>query len=157
MLAGLPCAALLAGCAATAQVPAPAALDHRVWTSEIELAWRCTTAEPGTLRVEGVAVNRWAVEVRFVELELVGVDAEGRTVAATRGEAADILLHTKQASPFRLDLRVTGTEARHDLFYQYRHNPEGFEAALAPVPYRLAQTQRFMVRDACAPARHRSG
>jgi hypothetical protein len=157
MVVWLAAAALLAGCAAPERVFTPAAFDHRVATSEIELYWRCT-GDAGTLRVDGVAVNRWAGEVRFLELELIGVNAQGRTVTATRGETADILLHTKQSSPFRLDLRIAGTEARHDLFYQYRYNAEGFEAALEPTPYRLAQAlQRFMVRDACSPAQHRSG
>jgi hypothetical protein len=148
---------LIGGCAAPGPVAAPVVFDHRVSTSEIELSWRCTSPDATTLRVEGVVMNRWADEVRFVELELIGVDAQDRDVAATRGEVPDILLRTRQSSGFRLDLPVRGTETRYDLFYQYRYNAEGFEVALEPMP-RLAQAQqRFMVRDACASAKHRAG
>jgi hypothetical protein len=148
-----------AGCAAAApRVDAPAAYGHRSATPQVMVYWSCSAPETGVLRVEGLVESPWVGEVRFVEFELVGVDASDRMTTAASAALPDIMLRTNQQSPFRLDLRTTGREARVDLFYQYRFVEPEFDAALAPTALpRLAQmVQRFGVRDACAPDRHRS-
>ncbi len=150
---------LLAGCAAAPRIDAPGTFAHRIASPHAELYWACSQPEPGILRMDGVAQNPWGQEpIRFLELELVGVDGGDRMTAAAGGAVQDILLRTNQQSAFRLDLRTTGREARYDLYYQYRYDEPEFDAALPPTVFpRLAQQlQRYMVRDACAPAKHRS-
>jgi len=137
----------------------PAVFAHRVESSHVALYWNCTRPEPGVLRLEGVAQNPWSSQaVRFLELELVGVDARERTVSEAAAAVPDFLLHTNQISPFRLDVRTVGSEVRFDLFYQYRFQENGgrfVAGAPGSAPRILAQTQRFMARDVCSETQHR--
>jgi len=137
----------------------PPGYVHRVASSHVELYWNCTHPEPGILRLEGVAVNPWnSQDIRFLEFDLVGVDARERTAADAQGQARDFLLGTNQSTPFQLDLRTTGAEVRFDLFYQYRFQENGgrfLAASSAAAPRLLAQTQRFMARDVCSETQHR--
>jgi hypothetical protein len=48
------------------------------------------------------------------------VGGEEHHVSQAKGTARDILIHTNQTSPFRLDLRTSGKEVRFDVIYQYR-------------------------------------
>ncbi len=151
---------LLAGCAvASSRVYAPDVFAHRIASQHAELYWSCSQPEPGILRMEGVVQNPWGHDpIRFVEFDLVGVDAADRMTASASGALADILVYTNGQSAFRLDLRTTGREVRYDLFYQYRYDEPEFDAALRPVvlPRLAQQLQRHMVRDACAAGKHRS-
>jgi hypothetical protein len=114
------------------------------------------------LRVEGVAHNPWQSQpIGYLELQVVGVDAQGRETAEAAGQARDIQILTNGRSPFQLDLRTTGSEVRVDLFYKYRFNQEWDSCtrllAGPPVasPRLYAQTTNtYMVRDACCPAQH---
>ncbi len=138
----------------------PDVYAHRVATSHVVLYWNCVRPEAGALRVEGVAQNPWSTQpVRFLELELVGVDGQGRTVSLVKGEAGDILIHTNQLSPFHLALRTAGSEVRFDLYYQYQFQDEEMEARLAGAawgtPRLLAQANRFLARDVCSDTQHR--
>ena len=94
----------------------------------------------------------------YLELNLVGVDAQGRQTAEAAAEARDIQIFTNQQSPFQLDLRPAGTEVRFDLYYQYRFSQEYDTAMLAgpPVagPRLFARTNSALVRDACSPTQH---
>jgi hypothetical protein len=159
LVAALAWMVLLSGCAMPGSGPlAPLVFEQRVASSHVELRWTCSEPLPGTLRVEGLAANPWsAQEVRFLEVELVGVNARDQVVVSASAAAADILIHTNQQSPFRVELRPTGAEVRYDLFYQYRYSEEEMLAALLPTLPRVAQQlQRFMVRDACSPTQHRA-
>lgn len=132
--------------------------SHRVGGHPIVLYWNCARPESGVLRFEGVAHNPSAPEVRFVELELVGVDARDRDVSQAAVALPDILLHTNQISPFQLDLRLAGTEVRFDLFYQYWFQENGdrlLPASPAGGQALLARQQRFMARDVCSETQHR--
>ena len=163
MLPGL-LALALGACASPAAQPAPYPPDayaHRVASSHVVLYWNCHRPDPGILRVEGVAQNPWSSqEVRFLEIELVGVDSRERTVSHAKGAAQDILIHTNQFSPFRMELRPAGSEVRFDLYYEYRFQDVEMEARLARplvgAPRLLAQTQRFLARDACSETQHRA-
>ena len=163
MLPGL-LALALGACALPAARPAPYPPDayaHRVASSHVVLYWNCVRPEPGILRVEGVAQNPWSSqEVRFLEVEVVGVNNQERTVSHAKGAAQDILIHTNQFSPFRMELRAAGSEVWFDLYYEYRFQDVEMEARLAgPLvggPRRLAQTQRFLARDACSETQHRA-
>lgn len=141
---------LLAGCGMQ-QPPTSypsSTFEHRVADGRVELYWSCTQPEAGILQVDGIAQSPWTQDIRFLEIELVGVNAQGRTVGATRGPVRDIVLHTNAPSPFRLLLRTTGAEARMDLYYQYRHRGEsdnGFG-----FPRFGTEFQRSFVRDACS-------
>lgn len=138
----------------------PAAYSHRVGTDPVVLYWNCARPESGVLRLEGVAQNPHSAQpVRFLELELVGVDGKERTVSHVKGEARDFLLRTNEITPFQLDLRTAGSEARFDLFYQYRfqegdHLPV-VAARLVSTSMLVAQEKRFMARDVCSETQHR--
>jgi len=137
----------------------PAAFTHRVGTTQIVLYWDCLRPEPGLLRLDGVAHSPYVSEVRFLKFELVGVDAADRTVSEAKGAARDFLLRTNQISPFQIDLRTTGSEARFDLFYQYQAAGSlrsMLAGAGAESPLLLAQVgTRFLARDVCSETQHR--
>ena len=156
----------LAGCAAmegpgsgTGPGSPPEAFAHRAATSDLVLLWNCLAPASGGLRVEGLAQNPWQAQpIGFLELQLVGVDAEGRQTAVTAGKAGAIQILTNQSSPFQLELRTSGTEVRADLYYQYIFNEEFKADLLAGPPMagpRLyAQRRLGVVRDACSPTQH---
>ncbi|MEK7206013.1 MAG: hypothetical protein AAB254_10960 [candidate division NC10 bacterium] len=154
----------LGACASPAAQPAPYPPDayaHRVATSHVVLYWNCGRPEAGILRGEGVAQNPWSSqEVRFLEVEVVGVDNRERTVSHAKGAAQDILIRTNQFSPFQMELRPAGSEVRFDLYYEYRFQDVEEQARLAGplvgAPRLLAQTQRFLARDACSETQHRA-
>ncbi len=157
---------LAVGVTACAAVDTPgtrASLDafaHRVATSEVVLRWNCLQPAAAVLRIEGVAHNPWQSQpIGYLELQVVGVDAQGQQTAEAAGRARDIQILTNEQSPFQLELRTAGTEVRVDLYYQYRFNPEYDTARLAGPPMagprRYAQTTTtHMVRDACSPTQH---
>jgi len=137
----------------------PDAFTHRAANSEVVLLWNCLQPASGVLRVEGVARNPWqAKPIRYLELQVVGVDAQGRQTAEAAGKARDIQLFTNQQSPFQVDLRTAGAEVRFDLYYQYLFDYEYDTALLAGppmiAPRRYAQTHTNMVRDVCSPTQH---
>ena len=137
----------------------PDAFTHRAANAEVVLLWNCLQPASGVLRVEGVARNPWhAQPIRYLELQVVGVDAQGRQTAEGAGKAQDIQLFTNQQSFFQVNLRTAGAEVRFDLYYQYLFNHEYDTALLAGPPMvgpRLyAQTTTNMVRDACSPTQH---
>ena len=129
---------------------------HRVATSELVLLWNCLQPGTGQVRLEGVAQNPWAAQpIRFLEFELVGVDAQERVTAQAAGTARDLQLFTNQTTPFQLDLKTTGTEVRFDLYYQYRFDEEFDMSAVVagpPMvgPRLLAQTNTFVAHNVCA-------
>ncbi len=140
---------------------------NRVGTMHVALYWDCQRPEPGLLRLDGVAHNPYFSELRFLELELVGVDDMGRVVSHAKATIPEIILRTMQFSPFRLDLRTLGREVRFDLFYSYRsqenlRSSEGntsipvVEAATGR-PWLLAQARsQFMALDVCSKAEHKT-
>ena len=137
----------------------PDAFTHRAANAEVVLLWNCLQPASGVLRVQGVASNPWhAQPIRYLELQVVGVDAQGRQTAEAAGKVWDIQIFTNQQAPFQLDLRTAGAEVRVDLYYQYHFNHEYDTAMLAGPPTvgpRLyAQTKGNMVRDACSPTQH---
>ena len=137
----------------------PDTFTHRTANSEVVLLWNCLQPATGMLRIEGVARNPWQAQpVRYLEVQVVGVDAQGRQTAEGAGKARDIQLFTNQQSPFQLDVRTAGAEVRFDLYYEYLFNAEYDTALLAGPPTvgprRYAQTRTNMVRDACSPTQH---
>lgn len=137
----------------------PDVFSHQVASSHVVLYWNCARPEPGLLRLEGVAHNPWGQqEVRFLELEVVGVDGRERAVSQAATAIPDFLLRTNEISPFRRELRMAATEVRFDLFYQYRFQDDGgrfMAGAPVRVPRLLAQSHRFMARDGCSETQHR--
>ena len=138
----------------------PDAFLHRTANSEVVLLWNCLQPASGVLRVEGVARNPWQSQpIRYLEVQVVGLDAQGRQTAEAAGKVRNIQLFTNQESPFQLDLRTAGAEVRFDLYYQYLFDAEWDSALLAGPPMvgprRYAQSTRTnMVRDACSPTQH---
>jgi len=140
----------------------PDVYAHRVATSHVVLYWNCSRPATDLLRVDGVAQNPWSSqEVRFLELELVGVDGQDRIVSEAAAAVPDFLLGTNQISPFRLDLRTVGGEVRFDLYYHYRYDEtDEVDILLAGPPMAgprpLASTQNSLARDVCSDTRHRA-
>ncbi len=167
LLAGLAAMGLVACTAAggtgaygMANAPPPAtAYAHRMDTAEMLLVWNCARPEPGMLRLEGIAQNPSQAEpISSLQFELVGVDARGRSISEARAEADDYQIGTNQSSPFRLTLRLNGGETRFDLFFQYFFSQTEMDARLAgapvPMPWLLADTTRYLIRDACSDTQH---
>jgi hypothetical protein len=157
-LAALPLLGLLAASCAAPQAPEPyppGVFDHRVADGRVELYWSCFEPEPGVLQIEGAARSPGSGEIRFMEIEAVGVDAKGRTVGSVRVPVRDTVMHTNAWSPFYLVAKTTGAEARVDLYYQYRAPAErGDGLGFGRFQHDF---QRSYVRDACSPAQHRAG
>ncbi len=142
------------------KVDPTAGFMNRVSSSQVMLYWNCTRPESGILRVDGIAHNPWSPQaIRFLELDLVGVDDRDRQVSATSAALPAILLWTNEVSAFRLDLKIAETETRFDLYYQYRFNDGDNRMFAGPPgagPRRLAQQlRRFLVRDVCSETQHR--
>jgi hypothetical protein len=142
---------VLSACAASgggdAVVPAPqATYTHVNGSSYVDLYWNCAPMDGG-LRVSGVAHNARAGRVWDVRIEADGVDAQGRSTAVTSSGIADSIIFINQASPFRVDLKTTGAEARFDLVYQYR-----MDMTMGEDRY-----PHYLVRDACSPTQNLVG
>ncbi len=121
-----------------------ATFAHRVSSPDVDIYWNCTRGESGLLRVNGVAQNTGGREVQFLELQLEGVDAKGRSVSDAAAKVSDVVLYTNQVSPFELALSPAGSEVRYDLFYRYS------------IGRRLSkQDIHFMARDVCSETQHR--
>lgn len=138
------------------------AFAHRTASSHVVLYWNCARPAPAVLRVDGIAQNPWeSQEVRSLEFELVGVDAGERAVSEVTGEARDPAIGTNQTSPFVLELRTVGSEARFDLYYDYQFSEGDQTDALLAGPPMLGsrlppQGNRFLVRDVCSESQHRN-
>jgi hypothetical protein len=118
---------------------------HRVSTNEVHVYWNCTRPEPAAVRFEGVVQNWKGGRVKFMEVELTGVDARGKVVSGGKTALKDIVLYANQISPYALRVRPAGTEERFDLFYWYYLDARIGEGA----------RQQFLARDACSPTQHR--
>lgn len=139
----------------------PPGYTHTIQSSHVALYWRCARPEADTLQVSGLAFNPWSSQpVRYLELELAGVDSRERTVSAAGTRARDIELLTNQSTPFQVNLRPMGGESRFDLYYRYVFQDGGRDGLIAslawdsPVPFAQSQKQ-FRVRDACSETLHR--
>jgi hypothetical protein len=137
----------------------PSGYTHTVESSHVVLYWNCARPEASALRLEGLAFNPWSDEpVRFLTFALEGVNAEERAVSSAEGEAQDIQIRTNQSTPFQLDLRTAGSEARFDLFYEYQFQDRGHGSVVTSLdwdgPVLFAQTTQFLVRDACSDTQH---
>jgi hypothetical protein len=89
------------------------------------------------------------------------VNERDRTLSAVKGEARDYVIRTGGTSPFLLELRPTGGEARFDLYYRYQFSGgEQMDALLAGPPMAapglLAQIDRYVIRNVCSESQHRA-
>jgi len=146
----------------------PTGYVHGVRPYPLELYWNCTRPDPGTLRLDGVAVDPWSAQpVQLVGFDLVGVDARGRTASSSSVTVQGLaILHTNQSAPFRIDFHTSGAEARFDLYYEYLYQEGGEPAPFfqrvawdGATPsqnhhFLLAVTNLNVVRDACSPTQH---
>jgi hypothetical protein len=133
--------ALAAVCAAcTGAIPQQAIPDYsrfsHSWAApHVTLYWDCAVVEPGVLRIEGVGVNRWEpVPPEFLELNLVGLDAQGRPLSQVKGSAQGAELTKNFPAPFRLDLRQQGGEVRVDLGYRYWYRDDSLDGPFRRMP-----------------------
>jgi hypothetical protein len=128
----------------------PAVFEHRVSAADVRVFWNCTQPEQNVLQVDGVVQNIGGQLVQFAEVEVVAVNASGRTASSARSAVQDIRLQTNQRSPFLIQLRTLGDEVRFDMFYRHRaRDTSGIGAA------GLRQIQN-MARDVCSPTQYRS-
>lgn len=119
-----------------------AVFAHRVSSPDVDIYWNCTQPEAGLVRFGGVAQNTGGAYVRFLKLQVAGVDAKDRNIVEAAAAVPDISLYTNQKSPFQMDLRTAGGEVRFDLFYQYSIGS-------------LSRELHFMARDVCSETQHR--
>jgi len=141
---------ILSACAAggMGEVPAPiyppSVYSQRVATNEVSVYWSCVQG-PGSVRFEGVVQNTKGGRVKFMELELGGVDARNRYISDAATALADVNLQPSQVAPFVIQLRPAGGEIRYDLFYRYQ-----LDSAIGG-----DERPRFRALDVCSPTRHR--
>lgn len=156
-LAALVCGAL--GCTADQgllgrpAIPDYARFEHSSAGRHVTIYWDCVRTETGSLRLEGVGLNRWEpVPPRYLDFLLSAVDAQGRVLSRTRGSAqgGDLLLGFP--APFRLELQEDGSAARVDLVYQYQY----FDDSLDRFARRFPSYMTYQVRDACGSGAHRN-
>ena len=119
-----------------------ATFAHRVSSPDVDIYWNCSQPEAGLIRVNGVAQSTGGREVRFLKLQLEGVDAKDQKTLEAAAAVPDIVLYTNQMSPFELTLRTAGSEVRYDLFYQYSIGS-------------ISRDFHFMARDVCSQTQHR--
>lgn len=135
----------------------PDSYSQRAGSARVVLYWNCLRPEPGMLRMQGLAHNPHLAELRFLEFELVGVNAREATVSQAGGSAGDVVIRTNQFSPFALDLKTAGSEVRYDLYYTYRAQQilksELAAAGLTVAPLLAQAEQRGFVRGACGDPR----
>jgi hypothetical protein len=112
------------------------------------------------MHLDGLAFNPWSSQpVRALEFELVGVDSRGWSVSEATAEARDYQLFTNQSTPFELDLKTVGSEARFDLYFAYQFQEGDHGDFISKVawqgPMALAlQPNRSLVWNACSPTAH---
>jgi hypothetical protein len=141
---------ILSACAAggMGEVPAPiyppSVYSQRVGTNEVSVYWSCVPG-PGSIRFEGVVQNTKGGRVKFMELELGGVDARNRYVSDATTALPDVILQPSQISPFVIQLRPAGGEIRYDLFYRYQ-----LDGAIGG-----DERPRFRALDVCSATAHR--
>jgi len=123
----------------------PDVYQHRVSTNEVEIYWNCTAPGAGTQRMEGVVRNTKGGAVKFMELELEAVDAQGRYGASAKTALPVIKLFANQLAPFALQLSAGADAQRFDLFYNYERDAAPGDALQV----------RFLARDVCSPTQHR--
>lgn len=147
-----PALALIAACAACAgavphqPIPDYARFSHSWAAQHVTLYWDCAEVEPGVLQIDGVGVNQWEpVPPEFLELNVVGLDGQGRALSRVQGSAQGGELVKNFPAPFRLDLRQQGGEVRVDLGYRYWYRDDSFDGPFRRMPTYI--TGR--VPDAC--------
>jgi hypothetical protein len=93
---------------------------HKVTDGTVALYWNCSRPAPGLVRVAGVANNPYSpTPLEDLEFRLYGVNATGRNISRARADAKAYMIQTNAPSPFTIDLKPKGGEARFDLVYSY--------------------------------------
>jgi hypothetical protein len=134
-MVGIGACAADGGSFARQAVPDYSRFSHSRAAPHVTLYWDCTEDESGTLRFEGVAVNMWEpVPPQFLDLNLVGVDAQGRVLSRVQGAAQGADLVKNFPAPFRLDLKQKGGEVRVDLAYRYQYRDDSFDGPFRWMP-----------------------
>ncbi len=155
-------ASAVAGCAwagRSTPVAPTHVFAHRFTDGHVALYWNCRQ-EAGLLTFEGIAQNPWEAQpIRLLEFGLIGADAQDWTISMAAGAARDFQILTNQMTPYRLNLRLAGEDARFDLYYRYQFlegEEMGARLAGAPVPgpRLLAQATGSALLDACAEGKH---
>jgi len=126
------------------QVYPPHVYEQRISTNDVSIYWRCTPASD-SIRFEGVVQNTKGCRVKFMELELAGVEGHLRYTSSATTALQDIILQPSQISPFTIQVKPTGAEGRYDLFYHYQ-----IDSAIGGDTY-----LRFRALDVCSPRQHR--
>ena len=131
----------VAGCAgdggslARQAIPDYSRFSHSWAAQHVTLYWDCAEAEEGVLRIEGVGVNQWEpVPPEFLDLNLFGLDAQGRVLSRVHGSAEGAELVKNFPSPFRLELRQQGGEVRVELAYRYWYLDDSFDGPFRRLP-----------------------
>ncbi len=141
---------LLCGACAQGGIPATTAYGvpegdytHRVATSNLELYWNCTSSASGVVDVSGIVHNTSDGDVRFVDLNLVGVSGR-RVVSEAKTSVQPVVLSLNETAPFLLQVHSGDPGAQFDLYYQYRRRfrPGGLFGD---------DLQQFSARDICSP------
>jgi len=130
------------------QIYPPAMFGSSVSAPDLTIYWNCARPDPTLVQVDGVAQNTSGDHVRFVQFEVVGIDAGGKAVSGGQGSLRATVLYLNQTSPFSIQAKSTGTEVRFDLYYRYQ--VQGFADG------GTGSGAGFFARDVCSPTQHRA-
>jgi len=113
-------AVALAACGTATPMPDFNKFAHTVTDNVVVLYWNCSRPAPGVVQVAGVANNPYSpVAIQDLEFRVYGVSAQGGNVSRGRGSAQSYMIYTNEPSPFTIDLKNVGGEARYDMTYSY--------------------------------------
>ena len=121
-------AVLLAACAAAAPTPTPADFPLRASDQPpFVVSWRLTEA-PGSVSAAGVLdVGRYVDHLADATVELVGLDAGGRTVSRDIDRLYPRQFAGDAIWPFRLEVAPKGQETRYVVrLYEFNWRIEPF-------------------------------
>ena len=114
--------ASLAACAQlSGELPA-VTYAFQVSDGTVTLSWNCVKTERGALQVAGTVANLTAAGfVKNVQITVVGLDANDKTVTTGSGYTLDYRIAATEPSRFFVTLTLASTAVRYDLQYQYQH------------------------------------
>jgi hypothetical protein len=117
---------------------------NRTGSEQVDFYWKCDAAQAGQVRVEGAVHTLRTGQVKFVEVELIAADAQGKPLGSAKSTTKDLIIGLNQTSTFAVALTAPAGMARVDLYYRY--NVDQVSGA-DPWPH-------FFMRDACSPTAH---
>ncbi len=128
--------------------PSPTSFTHRAASPDVELLWNCAQTQPEIMTITGAARSIGRRDVQSIMLRARSLRAAEMPILLTEEALPEIILYSRDLSPFQIDLKLEKTPSQINLFAEYQVTPDPNQPGVAGPPKNLN------VEDACAPARH---